>query len=1240
MILKNIFCWIIGLIISANLSSQTTASYNWQNVAIGGGGFVSGIVFSPIEQNVIYSRTDVGGAYRWNEGDQSWISMMDWVDAGERGLLGIESLTVDPKQPGKVYMMAGTIYWNMGDDGIGKSAFLRSNDYGQTWETIPVWDNSTKNFNVNGNGMGRGNGERLAVDPSNSNNMFYGSRNKGLWKSTNNGSSWSKVNAFPVDTTWNGCGISFVAFDPSNTSRIYAGVYRKADNLFVSENGGITWSLVPNMPQPTYDGSTSMGLMPQRIAIKPDGSAFYLTLGNGAGPHTMAWDEGWGPIQDWYNRGAVYKYDLATTSWSDISPQNFIDPDESDNPYTDPSTYFGTYSGISVDPNNPEHIVASSCASYRGPQFWLIDGEWHDEWGDNIFVSEDGGKTWVPSFQYYWLDGGYYPPTEQMDENGYPWIIHSKIHWISSVAIDPFNSKRVFVNSGNGVWSTDDIFNYEWSYTNEWGNADTSYTQHTVWKFSSKGIEEVVPEDVVSIPGGPLVSVMGDIGGFVHDDVKVSPSGGMHKVLVSGEWYNLGSTAGLAYAPKSGKLAQCAKVREVSTRYNTIPIGPVQYSTDSGATWTVETYTTNPPTDLNGGKVALSADGSVTLWMPSTGTTMYRQSGSTWTIVNGISFSGRPVGDQVNPDIFYVYNKTTGYIHISNDAGVSFIQAGYAGTSNFRNAVAVPDQEGHVWVPLATENGGGLMRSTDGGNTFTQVSGVGYCEAVGFGKAATGANYPAVFIFAEVSGVKGIWRSIDQGTSWVRVNDDEHEYGGLANGEFVVGDMNIFGRVYMSTAGRGIVYGDPTGSTIPVTGISITPLVVSVSIGGSSQLNAIISPSNASNQSVTWNSGNSDIATVSSSGLVTGVSAGTVSIIATSIDGGYNAVAEVNVASVSVEGITLVPTSITINPSETQQLTAVISPNDATNKSVVWTTSDESIATVDEDGLVTAIAYGTATVTATTVDGGYTASSSVDVNFVETPVTGISVTPTSAVIEPDETITLDAILEPVYASNQIVYWSSDNESVATVSGSGVVTAISEGVAMITVTSDDGGYSASASISVTEITTPCENPVSITIPFVQNGVGQYCFVTTQEISYINSWNLNELTINGVDFTNTWSNTLPPAVNGEWVIYYDGPYDWSHFEAPQAVELKNTPIEPLSDELKVYPNPFENKIILNFENSDQVNSILIVDQAGKTIETIENSEIDASIEIGEQLKSGMYFLKINYSNSVEIISIIKK
>lgn len=795
--------------------AQQGQAYKWGNVAIGGGGFVSAVIASPIEKNILYARTDVGGAYRWNEAGQEWVCLTDWMSVEERGLMGIEAIAVDPRIKGVLYMMAGTSYWNAASDGIGKSAFLRSKDYGATWEKIYVWDDNVKYFNVHGNGMGRGNGEALAVDPVNSDIMFYGSKNRGLWKSGDNGNTWQKVERFPVDTTWNGSGMSFVAFDSSSsgqraTSRMYVGVLRDKNNVFVSNDAGSTWELLPNMPTPTYDGSASMRLMPQRIAIVPGGSAVYITFANGAGPHTMQWDEGWGDINDWFNRGAVYMYDVAGQTWTDVSPQNLLNP-SGDGDYTDPAEYYGGYSGIAINPANPNHIVVSSIASYRGTQYWKIDGEWKDRWGDNIFISTDGGISWAPSFSYYWIEGGNSPVAEQLDENGFPWMVGGSIHWIGSVCIDPFNPKRVFVTSGNGVFMTENVYDYE-KYKEQW-EPDSSVIQRTVWKFASQGIEETVPLDIVSVENGFTVSVIGDYDGFVHENVAVPSQYGSLATEVSGDMVSLGTTTGIACASKTGRLVKCANTRTAFAQNNDVPIGPVQYSDDNGITWTTETYTDSPPANLKGGKVALSADGEVALWMPQQTATMYRHYNSQWTAVQGIAFEGRPVADYEDASVFYVFNKWEGSVYVSTNAGLSFAKAGFAGKSNFGNIRAVPGHAGHLWVPIALvdANGntsGGIAYSVDGGNTFNQIDGVGYCEAVGFGKAKEGSDYPALFVYAQIGNVLGVWHSDDRGKTWMRVSDEAHEYGGLANGEFVVGDLNVYGRVYMSTAGRGLVYAD------------------------------------------------------------------------------------------------------------------------------------------------------------------------------------------------------------------------------------------------------------------------------------------------------------------------------------------------------------------------------------------------------------------------------------------------
>src|SRR5687768_6415154 len=118
--------FLINLFQDYEVRAQTSG-YTWKNVAIGGGGFVSAIIPGKTEQNLVYARTDVGGAYRWNASTSSWVPLLDWVSDDEVGFLGVESLAIDPQSPNRVYMLAGISYFNN-----GKTAVLRSTDYGNT----------------------------------------------------------------------------------------------------------------------------------------------------------------------------------------------------------------------------------------------------------------------------------------------------------------------------------------------------------------------------------------------------------------------------------------------------------------------------------------------------------------------------------------------------------------------------------------------------------------------------------------------------------------------------------------------------------------------------------------------------------------------------------------------------------------------------------------------------------------------------------------------------------------------------------------------------------------------------------------------------------------------------------------------------------------------------------------------------------------------------------------------------
>ena len=169
------------------------------------------------------------------------------------------------------------------------------------------------------------------------------------------------------------------------------------------------------------------------------------------------------------------------------------------------------------------------------------------------------------------------------------------------------------------------------------------------------------------------------------------------------------------------------------------------------------------------------------------------------------------------------------------------------------------------------------------------------------------------------------------------------------------------------------------GSSVAVTGVSVSPTAASIGVGGTQQLTPTITPSNATDKAVTYSSSATGVATVSSTGLITAVAAGSATITVTTHDGSYTATCAVTVtAPVSVTGVTLNKNSTSIEVGGTETLTATVAPNDATNKSVTWSTSAPGVATVS-DGVVTAVSKGSATITVTTADGGYSATCAVTV---------------------------------------------------------------------------------------------------------------------------------------------------------------------------------------------------------------------------------------------------------------------
>ena len=236
--------------------------------------------------------------------------------------------------------------------------------------------------------------------------------------------------------------------------------------------------------------------------------------------------------------------------------------------------------------------------------------------------------------------------------------------------------------------------------------------------------------------------------------------------------------------------------------------------------------------------------------------------------------------------------------------------------------------------------------------------------------------------------------------------------------------------------------------------------------------------------------------TLNNGGMITGtpttVATSTFTVTATNAYGSDSRELSIKISppdTVSVTGVTLDKDSLTLTEGNTAQLTATVKPDNATNKNVTWTSSDETVATVT-DGLVTALKEGTATITVTTEDGSKTATCAVTVTAATVPVTGVTLSQTQASLyynRTPNTLTLTATVAPDNATNQAVTWTSSDSTVAAVDQNGVVTALARGTAVITATAADGrGASASCTVTVSSYLPPANPNYRITVEATQGG----------------------------------------------------------------------------------------------------------------------------------------------------------
>ena len=408
--------------------------------------------------------------------------------------------------------------------------------------------------------------------------------------------------------------------------------------------------------------------------------------------------------------------------------------------------------------------------------------------------------------------------------------------------------------------------------------------------------------------------------------------------------------------------------------------------------------------------------------------------------------------------------------------------------------------------------------SVDGGNLTATGTGFGSGINFQFGDSVSGSGTPSLTVsenaMVKASGGEG-GISTNSSTATEIKSDSEATSGGIV---FNGNEGTVYGSVTLQddleigegeslnipsgasltidsgatlTVDGGTLTGGVTGTVnYKVTGVSLSSDTLTLNVGESSTLTATITPDNATDKSVAWESDAPGVATVEN-GTVTAIKAGTATITATAADGsGEKATCTVTVnaaETVPVQSVSLDKTSLELTEDETAQLTATVKPDDATNKNVTWESSNTSVATVNATGEVTAIGAGTATITVTTVDQSKTATCEVTVTAAPVPVTGVSLNKDSTSLTVGGTETLTATVKPEDATNKAVTWTSSNSTVATVDQNGVVTAVAPGAATITVTTADGSFTAACTVTVTRPYIPPANPnYRITVEATQGG----------------------------------------------------------------------------------------------------------------------------------------------------------
>lgn len=443
--------------------------------------------------------------------------------------------------------------------------------------------------------------------------------------------------------------------------------------------------------------------------------------------------------------GAIEKYNTSTGEWTNVTPED---------------KGWG-YGDVAIDPTDPKVLYASTI------------GKWGGNENDTMYRSTDGGETWTALFT-----GDGENRIFDLDISDAPWLSwgsgRAKLGWMmGNIAINPFNNDEIMYGTGATIYRSTNL--------TKWGTDELVHFVST-----AKGIEETAVNDLCAPLSGDvqLYSAMGDLDGFSHKDVDVVEK----RLNGNGSIGNATSIDCAGQAPNIA--ARCGNASQI-----------VEITQDYGTKWK-----RSKPDGAKGqgGTVAVNADGTAIYWTSSdvTGIFATYDLGDTWVKLEKPFINANIACDRVDPDALYV--TTGGTLYVSRDKGASFTAIDQLCPDNARIAVN-PLKAGEIWI--ASPAGGVFLYDNYGTSEYVRKSGMVSAQQLAFGKAAEGSDKPAMYVIGTTKEIETIeiYRSIDGGETWQRINDDKHRFGSIGNS--LAADMNVFGQVYFGTNGRGIVMG-------------------------------------------------------------------------------------------------------------------------------------------------------------------------------------------------------------------------------------------------------------------------------------------------------------------------------------------------------------------------------------------------------------------------------------------------